>query len=60
MCKYIKNITNSLTNLISELSENPSLFLKNPEKDFTRNRKIDFRLVFTGWYVGDKYCSIFE
>ena len=43
MCKYIKNITNSLTNLISELSENPSLFLKNPEKDFTRNRKIDFK-----------------
>ena len=43
MCKYIKNITNYLTNLISELSENPSLFLKNPEKDFTRNRKIDFK-----------------
>lgn len=43
MSKYIKNVTDSLTNLISELSNNPSLFLKNPKTDFTRNRKIDFK-----------------
>ena len=43
MNKYIKNITDSLTGLISELSENPSLFLNNPKTDFTRNRKIDFK-----------------
>ena len=43
MCKYVKKVTDSLTGLISDLSENPSLFLKNPRIDFTRNRKIDFR-----------------
>ena len=43
MSKYIKNVTDSLTNLISELSNNPSLFLKNSKTDFTRNRKIDFK-----------------
>lgn len=43
MSNYIEKITESLKNLISELSENPSLFLKNPQKDFTRNRKIDFK-----------------
>lgn len=43
MCNYIQNVTDSLTNIVSELSSNPSLFLRNPEKDFTRNRKIDFK-----------------
>lgn len=43
MSNYIQTITNSLTGLISELSSNPSLFLRNPEADFTRNRKIDFK-----------------
>ena len=31
-----------LTNLIEELSANPGSFLRNPTKDFTRKRKIDF------------------
>lgn len=43
MSKYITRITNSLKNLILELSENPSLFLRNPEVDFSRKRKIDFK-----------------
>ena len=43
MSNYIEKVTDSLSNLISELSENPTLFLKNPQKDFTRNRKIDFK-----------------
>ena len=43
MSKYIEYVTNSLTNLISELSTNPSLFLRNPKTDFSRNRKIDFK-----------------
>ncbi|MCQ2525107.1 MAG: IS4 family transposase [Lachnospiraceae bacterium] len=43
MSNYIQNITDSLTNLISELSSNPSLFLRNPQVNFTRNRKISFR-----------------
>lgn len=43
MSDYIKQITDSMRNLISELAENPTLFLKNPQKDFTGNRKIDFK-----------------
>lgn len=43
MSKYIKNVTHSLTDLISDLSNNPSLFLKNPKTDFSRNRKINFK-----------------
>lgn len=42
MSHYIKKITSSLTSLIDELAQNPSLFLKNPQSDFTRVRKIDF------------------
>lgn len=43
MSKYINKVTNSLTKLISEISENPSLFIKKPKTDFTRNRKINFK-----------------
>ena len=43
MSKYINKVTNSLTKLISEISENPSLFVKKPKTDFTRNRKINFK-----------------
>lgn len=43
MSKYINKVTISLTKLISGISENPSLFVKNPKTDFTRNRKINFK-----------------
>lgn len=43
MSDYINNLTLSLENVISELADNPSLFLRNPSVDFTRNRKIDFK-----------------
>ena len=43
MSKYINKVTISLTKLISEISENPSLFVKNPKTDFSRNRKINFK-----------------
>jgi hypothetical protein len=39
---YIENIKLSLQNSITKLAENPMLFLKNPGKDFTRNRRINF------------------
>lgn len=39
---YIEKIKSSLQNSISELAENPMLFLRNPNKDFIRNRKINF------------------
>lgn len=43
MSHYIENVTTSLENLISELSDNPSLFLKNPKTDYSRKRKINFK-----------------
>jgi IS4 transposase len=43
MNSYIETVTNSLKNTISDLSDNPSLFLKNPKSDFSRNRKINFK-----------------
>lgn len=39
MSHYIEKVTVSLENLISELARNPSLFLKNPDTDFSRNRR---------------------
>ena len=38
---YIETVKNSLENLISEVVKNPSLFLNDPSRDFTRKRKID-------------------
>lgn len=54
---FIKNITNSLETLISDLSENPSLFLRNPEVDFTRNRKINFK-TFVGITMNSGGCTM--
>ena len=38
-------IKNNLTYLINEISESPELFVKNPGKDFTRNRKLPLATV---------------
>jgi len=38
----VEQIWNTLTGCLSELSQSPQLFLKNPTKDFTRNRKLSF------------------
>ena len=43
MSRYIKKITNSLKNIIDSLTEDPSMFLRNPKSDFTRNRKINLK-----------------
>ncbi len=40
----IEIITHSLKKVISDLAANPSLFLRNPDVDFSRNRKIDFNV----------------
>lgn len=39
----VSQVKNALTNIISELSETPWLFLRNPGKDFTRKRKLSFQ-----------------
>ena len=57
MSKYIQDITVSLQNIISELSDNPSLFLRNPEVDFSRNRKIDFK-TFVGITLNSGGCTM--
>lgn len=43
MNNYIKNVKDSLKSLISDMAANPSLFVKNPKTDFSRNRKIKFQ-----------------
>lgn len=43
MSNYINQVSNSLKNHISELANNPCLFLRNPNVDFSRKRKIDFK-----------------
>jgi len=42
MNSFIETLKNRLTDSISEISESKSLFVKNPEKDFTRKRKLPF------------------
>ena len=39
------------------LSENPSLFLKNPTSDFSRNRKINFK-TFVGITMNSGGCTM--
>ena len=43
MSNYINQVSDSLKNHISELANNPCLFLRNPNADFSRKRKIDFK-----------------
>lgn len=40
MSNYINQVSDSLKNHISELANNPCLFLRNPNVDFSRKRKI--------------------
>ena len=45
MIKYSKIVKNKLTSIIKEMGESPETFVKNPNKDFTRNRKLTFEYV---------------
>lgn len=45
MNDYPDIIKERLSSLINELSASPELFVKNPGKDFTRNRKLPFETV---------------
>ena len=40
---FLSNLKSTLDNCITELDEIPSMFCRNPESDFTRNRKLSFR-----------------
>ena len=45
MTKYSKLVKYKLTSIIKEMGESPETFVKNPGKDFTRNRKLTFEYV---------------
>lgn len=40
---FVSNLKSTLDNCITELDEIHSMFCRNPESDFTRNRKLSFR-----------------
>ena len=42
MAKYSTKIKQNLIRMIKKMSSNPKDFVQNPEKDFTRNRKLSF------------------
>lgn len=45
MNNYPDSVKGTLTSIITKMSASPALFVKNPEKDFTRNRKLPFETV---------------
>ena len=45
MTKYSKFVKYKLTSIIKEMGGSPETFVKNPGKDFTRNRKLTFEYV---------------
>ena len=45
MNEYPDTVKETLTSLIKEMSASPALFVKNPERDFTRKRKLSFEIV---------------
>lgn len=45
MNEYPNTVKEALTSLIKEMSASPALFVKDPEKDFTRKRKLPFEIV---------------
>lgn len=42
MNEYPSNIKQRLTTIITQMSDSPSLYVKNPQSDFTRKRKLPF------------------
>lgn len=49
MCQhYIADTKKLLLDTISDMSQNLSLFVVNPTRDFTRNRKINFESFIKG------------
>lgn len=45
MIDYPKFVKEKLSKIISKMAEEPKLFVKNPNTDFTRNRKLSFETV---------------
>lgn len=47
MTNYTKQVKENLLDIINQMAEHQWLFVKNPDKDFTRNRKLDFKTMFS-------------
>ncbi|OKP94684.1 hypothetical protein [Paenibacillus sp. P32E] len=45
MNEYANALKETLTSLIREMSTEPAPFVKNPENDFTRKKKLPFETV---------------
>jgi hypothetical protein len=45
MNEYANSLKETLTSLIREMAAAPALYVKNPEKDFTRKKKLPFETV---------------
>lgn len=45
MGKYCNYVKEKLNSIIKEMSKSPESFVKNPNKDFIRNRKLSFETV---------------
>lgn len=45
MTNKISNTKENLINILKDMAKYPWLFAKNPEKDFTRKRKLDFETI---------------
>ena len=43
MTNYTAQVKENLMNAIEQMAQYQWLFVKNPEKDFIRNRKLDFK-----------------
>ena len=46
MNKHAKTVKSRLESIIKDITKNSHLYVKNPEKDFTRNRKLSFEEMF--------------
>lgn len=47
MKNYPEYVKNTLHSVIRDMAKHPEAFCHNPEKDFTRNRKLPFEKVMT-------------
>jgi len=47
MNEYVDSVKGKLENVLNEIHESSRLFVKNPMKDFTRKRKLDFKDMLT-------------
>lgn len=58
MLDRIKLVKQKLNETIEQLNEASWMFIKNPERDFSRIRKLPFSIVVGNWVTGAVLCGI--